>query len=94
MPASWAWDTACSLLLRPSLEKDPEVPGFSGVHAERGLGTRGLTLRHRAPLGPVTSALKNSSSPAGLKFWEGEQPPAGLQEPAHSFQEESALVIH
>lgn len=58
------------------------------------LGTLGSELRRRAPFGPVTSAPKNSSSPTRGRLYAGAQRPAGLQEPAHSFQEESALVIH
>lgn len=57
-------------------------------------GDPGITLRRYAPFAPVTSSPKNLSSLTCLRFWEGTRQPAGFQEPAHSFQEESALVIH
>lgn len=57
-------------------------------------GDPGRALGGCAAFAAVTSSPKHLSSLTRLRFWEGARPPAGFQEPAHSFQEESALVIH
>lgn len=56
--------------------------------------TRGMALGHRAPTSPVTSALKNSSFSNMLQVPGRYAAASRVSEPAHSFQEESALVIH
>jgi hypothetical protein len=52
------------------------------------------SMQEAAPAGPSELSTEELILSSGLRFWEVPWQPAGFQEPSHSFQRESALVIH